>query len=909
MDITKNFVHLHVHSYYSINDGISSVKELVDKAIDCNMSGMALTDHGNMYGIKEFFDYVSRVNKDRMHNGKEPFKAILGCELYVAKNGCKEQKNGIKDFGGYHLTVVAKSLQGYRNLVKIVSNSWTDGFYIRPRTDRKELEKYHEGLIVLSGCLAGEVPLKLINGDIDGARETIEWYHRVFGDDYYLELERHEVKDVSADADQEKYKNQEVVNGLLLDLARGYGIKVVCTNDVHFLNQDQADAHDRQICIATGKKMDDPHRARYSKQEWFKTCDEMDSIFCDIPEALSNTIDILNKVEIYSIDHKPELPLFPIPKEFGTEEELKSKYSEDLLFGEFTCDENGENYLSEEEGLERVQRLGGMNSLYQIKLESDYLEKMTIEKACQIYGEPLSSEVKDRLRFELHVIKTKGFARYFLIMQDLINSLKENYGVMVGPGRGSAAGCLVAFCLGITKIDPLKYDLLFERFISLNCDALPDIDTDFDEEGRLLAHKYLEDKYGKNCCAYIVTFATMYPQRVIKYVAKLENIPDSVSDALCNEIPPYLPNWLRMNLTNICRTVPAFKKVEKSRKPAMRNLIKYSKMLEGTICGTGIHACGFIVSHGAISDWVPVCVMDNPYEKDQRIICSQYEGRIVESTGLVKMDFLGLRTLTELKAVLLNIKRNQGVDINLDLIPVDDEKTFALYQQGQTVGTFQFESVGMQKYLRDLHPTVFDDLVVMNALYRPGPMVYIPSFIARKNGYEEITCDIPCMEKYLKDTYGITVYQEQIMLLSRLLADFSREESDILRKAMGRRKQDIIDALKPIFIERGSKNGHNPHVLEKIWKDWETYACYAFNKSHAVCYTWIAYQTAYLKANYPVEYMAAMMESRKSNKSDLKMLIKECKRMGLKLVSTDLIGKDEIQIIGDEIHFGKKIMK
>ena len=909
MDSLKNFVHLHVHSHYSIYDALSSVKNLVDKAIECDMPGMALTDHGNMFGIKDFYDYVNKLNKDRETKGIDPFKPIFGCELYVAKNGNKDHKAFPKDLGGYHLTVLAKNERGYRNLIKIVSNSWTDGFFMRPRTDRKELEKYHEGLIVLSGCLAGEVPVKLLNDDIIGSREAIEWYHRVFGDDYYLELERHEVKDSSIIANREKYKCQEKVNRQLKQLAKEYGIKVVCTNGVHFTNQDQADAHDRLICLGTGKELKEPNRTYYSKQEWLKTYDEMATVFEDIPEALSNTLDILNKIELYSIDHKPVLPAFPIPTEFGTEKEWREKYTEESLLHDFSCGENGEKCMSEIECIERINRLGGINELYQIMLEHDYLEKISMDRAYQIYGKPLPSDVEDRLRFELHAIKTKGFSRYFLIMQDLVNSLRSNYGVMVGPGRGSAAGCLVSFCLGITRIDPLKYDLIFERFINLNRDVLPDIDIDFDEEGRFLAHKYLEDKYGKDCCAHIVTFSTMYPQRVIKNLAKLEKIPDSVSESLCEEIPPYLPNWMRMNMTNICLTVPAFKKAEKSREPAMRNLIKYSKILEGAICGTGVHACGFVISQGPISDWAPVFTTDNPDEKWNSIVCTQYDGMRIESAGLVKMDFLGLKTLSEIKAALLNIKYSRGIDINLDEIPIDDPNTFELYQQGNTIGVFQFELSSMRKWLRYLHPTTFDDLVALDALYRPGPMDYIPVFVSRKNGKEKITYDIPCMEKYLKDTYGVTVYQEQIMLLSRLLADFTREESDILRKAMGKRKKEIIDVLKPQFIERGKKNGHNPRILEKIWKDWEHFGCYAFNKSHAVCYTWIAYQTAYLKANYPVEYMAAIMESRKSQKSELNILIKECKRMGVCLVSSDVIDKDKIQIVGDEIHLGKKLMK
>ena len=888
----EDFIHLHVHTYYSILDGQSSIKRLVNKAIDDGMKGMAITDHGDMFGIKEFHDICNDVNKGRKKAGLEPFKPIFGCEMYVARRGDKSLKEHKEDLGGYHLIVLAKNANGYKNLIKLVSNSWVDGFYNRPRTDRMELEKYHEDLIVCSACIAGEVPAKILKGDIAGAREAIEWHQRLWGDDYYLELQRHEVTDPNIRANRETFPMQQQANKVLIELAKEYGIKLICTNDAHFVDKENAEAHDHLLCLSTGKDLDDPTRMLYSKQEWFKTRQEMNDIFSDVPEALANTLDILNKVEVYSLDNDPIMPFFPIPEDFGTEEEWRQKFTEQELYDEFTSDENGENQLSPEEGNKKIKKLGGYDKLYRIKFEADYLAKLAYKGAHKIYGDPLSKVVDDRIRFELHIMKTMGFPGYFLIVQDFINSARDELGVMVGPGRGSAAGSVVAYCLGITKIDPLKYDLLFERFLNPDRISLPDIDTDFDDDGRGKVLKWVEDKYGHDNCAHIITYATMATKNSIKDVARVEKVPLAISNALCKAIPDRLPDvdgkTPKMNLANAIKAVPELREAEASSDKALANTIKYAKMLEGTVRGTGIHACGFIICRDPISDHVPVSTADDPDFKGVKTNCTQYDGHVIESTGLIKMDFLGLKTLSELKEACENIKRTRGIEVDLDTIPIDDSKTYELYQQGRTVGTFQFESDGMRKYLRELKPTVFEDLIAMNALYRPGPMAYIPQFIRRKHGEERITYDIPIMEKYLKDTYGITVYQEQVMLLSRLLADFTRGESDALRKAMGKKKKDIVDAMKPKFIEGGKKNGHNPEVLEKIWADWEAFASYAFNKSHAACYSWVAYQTAYLKANYPAEFMAAIMSRRRDQITEITKLMDECKQMGIATLGPDV---------------------
>ena len=884
----QDFVHLHVHTYYSILDGQSSISRLVDKAIGNGMKGMAITDHGDMFGIKEFFDYCNGVNGKRAKEGLEPFKPIFGCEMYVARHRKEDKVKENGDRSGYHLIVLAKNYKGYKNLIKLVSNSWIDGFYGRPRTDRADLERYHEGLIICSACIGGEVPKKIINDDIEGAREAVQWYHNLFGDDYYLELQRHEVKDPSQRANRETFPLQQKANKVLLELAKEYGVKVICSNDAHFVDEENAEAHDHLLCLSTGKDLDDPTRMLYTKQEWFKTREEMNDVFQDVPEALSNTLEILDKVETYDIEHAPIMPFFPIPEEFGTEEQWREKFTPEQLFDEFTSDENGENQLPREEGEKKIKKLGGIDKLYRIKFEADYLAKLAYEGAERLYPTPLTDEVSERIKFELHIMKTMGFPGYFLIVQDFINSAQQELGVMVGPGRGSAAGSVVAYCLGITKIDPIKYDLLFERFLNPDRISLPDIDTDFDDDGRGRVLEWVEEKYGHENCAHIITYGTMATKNSIKDVARVEKLPLDKANYLCKLIPDKLPDGLKMNIGNAIKCIPELREAEASADPKLRNTMEYAKMLEGTVRGTGIHACGFIICRDPISDWVPVSVAEDKNDPGHKLHCTQYDGHVIESTGLIKMDFLGLKTLSILKEAVENIRITTGKVIDLETIPIDDADTYRLYAEGRTIGTFQFESPGMQKYLRELQPTVFEDIIAMNALYRPGPMDYIPSFIARKNGREEIKYDIPCMEKYLKDTYGITVYQEQVMLLSRQLADFTRGESDALRKAMGKKKKAIVDAMKPKFIEGGKKNGHDPAVLEKIWGDWEKFASYAFNKSHATCYSWVAYQTAYLKAHHPAEYMAAVMSRNLDNITEITKLMDECKAMGIPTLGPDV---------------------
>ena len=937
------FVHLHVHS---ILDGQASIQRLVDKAMADGQPGIAVTDHGDMFGIKEFYNYVQKVKgkcKDKaaeaeariaaLRDGTETcadpaaeiakcerqleecrrklaFKPIIGCEVYVARRRLHD-KEGKPDQSGYHLILLAKNLKGYHNLIKIVSKAWTEGFYMRPRTDRTEIEKYHEGLICCSACLAGEVPRAITANDLEKAEESIRWHKKVFGDDYYLELQLH--KATVERANHEAYPMQLHVNKHLRQLAAKHNVRMVCTNDVHFVDEDNAEAHDRLICLSTGKDLDDPKRMLYSKQEWLKTTAEMAAIFGQTdPEAMSTTVDICNQIECYSIDHAPIMPNFEIPKEFGTEEEYRARLTEQDLFEEFTRDENGNVVMSEEEGLKKIQKLGGYDKLYRIKFEADYLAKLAYDGAKRLYGEPLTDEVYERIKFELHIMKTMGFPGYFLIVQDFINSAEDELGVMVGPGRGSAAGSVVAYCLGITKIDPIKYDLLFERFLNPDRISLPDIDTDFDDDGRGKVLEWVEDKYGHDKVAHIITYGTMATKNSIKDVARVEKLPLDISNRLCKAIPDKLPDGLKMNLTNAIKCVPELREAEASANPQMANTIKYAKMLEGTVRGTGIHACGTIICRDAISDWVPVSTAEDKNDPGHKLLATQYDGHVIEETGLIKMDFLGLSTLSIMKETVENIRlTHDGFTLDLDTIPIDDELTYKLYQEGRTIGTFQFESAGMQKYLRELRPTVFEDLIAMNALYRPGPMDYIPSFIARKNGKEPITYDIPCMEKYLKDTYGITVYQEQVMLLSRQLADFTRGESDALRKAMGKKKKAIVDAMKPKFIEGGKKNGHDPKVLEKIWGDWEKFASYAFNKSHATCYSWVAYQTAYLKAHYPAEFMAGNMSRCLNDITKITKLMSECQAMNIPCLGPD-VNESEQKFSANkkgEVRFGLSAIK
>ena len=830
------FVHLHVHSQYSILDGQAPVKALVDKAIADGMRGMAITDHGNMFGIKEFHDYVNKLNKKR--GDDEKFKPIFGCEVYVA-NKDRHDRNDKRD-NGNHLILLAKNLKGYKNLIKIVSHAWTEGMYYHPRTDHSELEKYHEGIICSSACLGGEVPQLIMGGRMQEARETIKWFKQVFGDDYYLELQRH--KATVARANHETYEKQCLVNDALIQFAKELDIKLICTNDSHFVNEEDADAHERLICLSTGKKLTDENVMLYSKQEWFKTQEEMNGVFADIPEALQNTNEILDKIEIYSIDHGPILPDFPLPDGF--------------------------------------------------KDEDDYLRYLVYEGAKERWPE-LSDEQRERLDFELETIKNMGFPGYFLIVQDYIR-MAPKLGCTVGPGRGSAAGSAVAYCLGITKIDPLKYDLLFERFLNPDRISLPDIDTDFDDDGRAAVLNYVTEKYGAEKVAHIVTYGTMAAKSAIKDVARVEDLPLSESNRLAKFIPsspnemPEDKNGKKFKITvkNCLECFPEFRAELDNQDPRVGETIRFAEKLEGSVRSTGVHACGVIIGRDDITDWVPVSTATD--SDGEKIIVTQYEGGVIESTGLIKMDFLGLKNLSIINEALANIKLNHGKEIDIEKIPIDDPKTYELYCKGQTSGTFQFESAGMQKYLIELHPTCFEDLIAMNALYRPGPMDYIPSFINRKQGREPIEYDIPCMEKYLKETYGITVYQEQVMLLSRQLAGFTRGQSDTLRKAMGKKQIEKMNELEALFYEGGEKNGHDKKVLNKIWEDWKKFASYAFNKSHATCYSWVAYQTAYLKANYPSEYMAAVLSSNLNDVDKLSKYMDECRAMGIEVLGPNI---------------------
>ncbi|MBQ8423319.1 MAG: DNA polymerase III subunit alpha [Coprobacter sp.] len=913
------FVHLHVHTQYSVLDGQASVSALVDKAMADGMPGIAITDHGNMFGVKEFYNYIKKKNgklKDAIKSieskiadvknddperesklaelqaelekakAKKPFKPIIGCEMYVARKRMQD-KNGKEDQSGYHLIVLAKNEKGYHNLIKLVSKAWTEGFYMRPRTDRVELEKYKEGLIVASACLGGEVPQKIMKATPADVEEAIMWYKNMFGDDYYLEMQRH--KATVPNANHDTYEKQQQVNEQLIEYARKFGIKLICTNDVHFVDEVHADAHERLICLNTGRTLRESNPGMgYSKQEWMKTTAEMNEVFGDIPEALSNTLEIIDKVETYSIDHAPIMPTFAIPEEFGTEEEYRRKYTDEDIFNEFTRDENGNVVLSQEAAEKKIKVLGGYDKLYRIKLEADYLKKLAYDGAYKRYGNPLDKEIEERIIFELHIMKTMGFPGYFLIVQDFIAAAR-NMGVSVGPGRGSAAGSAVAYCLGITQIDPIKYDLLFERFLNPDRISLPDIDIDFDDDGRGEVLRWVTEKYGHEKVAHIITYGTMATKMSIKDVARVEELPLSESNRLTKLIPARLPEVdgksPKVNFKNCLAAIPELRAACETEET--RDTMKYAQMLEGNVRGTGVHACGTIICRDDITDWVPVSTADDK-ETGEKLLVTQYEGSVIEDTGLIKMDFLGLKTLSIIKEAIANVKLSRGIDVDIDTIDINDPATYKLYSEGRTVGTFQFESAGMQKYLRELQPSTFEDLIAMNALYRPGPMKYIPSFIKRKHGQEPITYDIPIMEKYLKDTYGITVYQEQVMLLSRMLANFTRGQSDGLRKAMGKKLKDKLDELKPLFLNGGEKNGHDRKVLEKIWADWEDFASYAFNKSHATCYSWVAYQTAYLKANFPSEYMAAVLSRSISDIGEITKFMDECKNMGIKVLGPDV---------------------
>lgn len=800
------FVHLNVHSHYSINDGCASIKELVDAAIKDKMPGIAITDNGNMFGVMELFDYVSRINNERRQIGKKPFKPIIGCELYVAP-GVKEDKKLCKHSKGFRLTVIAKNYQGYKNLIKIVSNSWTDGFYMRPRTDHHDLEKYHEGIIVLSGGVGSEVYSHVVSDDLAGLDAAIKWYKQSFGVDYYLELQRCADYDLKSDTPSNLMLEQQKVNAVLMQKAKEYGVKVVATNDVHYVAPDDLAAYNIQQCYATGKTMDEFAKTDILQFRWLTSRKHMCELFSDVPEAIASTMEIFDKVEFYDIRHAPIVPAINIPDGFGNERREK---------------------------------------------EDNYLEYLSFFKSKQIYGESLPKDVTDRLNFELQIIKQRAASGYFLFLQEVINTIQSELGVWVGPGRGSAAGSLVCYCLGITKIDPLKHELLFERFLSPEGMMFPDIDIDFDDEGRERVLEWLQQKYGKECCAHVVSFRTFSTANAFSTVARVSQMHTPETLAINKLLSGY--SW--RSIKNYVKYEPEIRKAIQKVGNPLRNAFANTAILERKICGLGVHACGVVVADKPVSDWAPVstCSIEDSKGNEQIVNCTQYEGCHVESSGLIKFDFLDFNTLSQMRDICASVKVHYDKDFDIEKIPIDDEKTMELFQTGQTDDVFQFSSKGMQKYLQKLHPTCFEDLVILNCMYRPGPMDYIATLVRQKHSKKAVKYIIPCSEKYLHNTYGIIVYQEQIMMLSRLIANFDRSESELLRKALGKRKMDVLSILKPHFIEGGIKNGHKKNALEKVWNEMERKGLYAFNKSHAVCYTWLAYQMAYLKANYPEEF-------------------------------------------------------
>ncbi|MBR1850271.1 MAG: DNA polymerase III subunit alpha [Bacteroidales bacterium] len=928
------FTHLHVHSHYSMLDGMSKIPDLVKKAKKNGMYAMALTDHGNMFGIKDFLDTVKKENgkvKDKIKevqaklelvaDGSDPakqaeleeelstlkgqiFKPIVGTEAYCARRTLHDKdknfrevnpetgRERITDRSGWHLILLAKNLQGYHSLCKLASIAYTEGFYDRPRIDHEVLERYKDGLIVCSACIGGELPQHIMRGDIEAAERTVVWFKKVFGDDYYIELMRHRTD--KPNANTQTYELQQRVNPVMIELARKHNVKIIATNDVHFVEEEHGEAHDHLICLATGRDYADPDRLHYTKQEWLKSPDEMEAIFADLPEALANTMEVAGKVETYSIDSDPIMPVFPIPEEFGTEEEWAAKFSDEDLFQEFTRNDKGEEVVSREEGEKKIKRLGGYSKLRRIKFEADYLEHLVWEGAHKRYGAELTEEQRERIVFELHTIKTMGFPGYFLIVSDYIRAAREQLGVSVGPGRGSAAGSVVAYCLWITDLDPLKYDLLFERFLNPDRISLPDIDVDFDDAGREKVLDWITQKYGREKVAHIITYGTMATKSSIADVGRVEKIPLSTVNQLKSLIPDRsFPDGVKdesgkapkVNLHNCYKYVPGLNDIMKNGPDELRQMLIYAEELEDTNRQVGIHACGVIIGSQDLTNVAPVCVIDNQ-------LVTQYDGHVVESVGLIKMDFLGLKNLTIIKNCINMVKKTKGIDVDIDHLPLDDEATYKLFCEGNTVGVFQFESAGMQKYLRELQPHVIDDLIAMNALYRPGPMDNIPEFIDRKQGRKPIKYDIPVMEKYLKDTYGITVYQEQVMLLSRLLAGFTRGQSDTLRKAMGKKQIEKMNELELLFYEGGEKNGHPKDILSKIWEEWKKFASYAFNKSHAACYSWVAYQTAYLKAHYPAEYMAAVMTSAQTDIKRVTELMDDCRRNGIQVLAPSVNESD-----------------
>ena len=808
------FSHLHVHTQYSILDGASNIPSLIDKVKSMEMEAIAITDHGNMFGVKEFHNYAT----------KKGIKPVIGCEIYVAKNSI-EEKSGKEDRSGDHLILLAKNLTGYKNLIKLVSIAWIKGFYYKPRIDKSLLSSYSEGLIASSACLAGEIQDEILNGTINAAEAALKSYIDIFGEDFYLEIQRHETYD--PEADRTAFPLQQKVIEAFKKLSAKFNVKIIASNDVHFINSEDAEAHDRLICINTAKDLDDPNRLRYSKQEFLKSEEEMRKIFSDIPEAIDNVAEVILKVEKYKLDHDPIMPDFEIPAEFSDKDE--------------------------------------------------YLRFLTYKGAKERWVD-LSEEQISRIDFELETIAKMGFPGYFLIVQDFLRAARE-MGVSVGPGRGSAAGSAVAFCLRITDIDPIKYNLLFERFLNPDRISMPDIDIDFDEDGREEVLKYVVNKYGHDKVAHIITFGTMGAKMAIRDVARVQKLPLPDADRLAKMIPER-PG---ISLSEAYAEIPELAKEKDSSNKLISQTLKYAEVLEGSVRQTGVHACGIIIGKDSLDNYIPLSTA-----KDTDLYVTQYEGNHVESVGLLKMDFLGLKTLSIIKDAIENIRKSRGIDINIDNLPLDDRKTFELFSNGETTGIFQFESTGMKRYLRDLKPNRFEDLIAMNALYRPGPMEYIPQFIKRKNGIDKIDYAIPVMEKYLDDTYGITVYQEQVMLLSQELAGFTKGQADSLRKAMGKKKKSLMDEMKALFLEGCQKNGFEEAKINRIWTDWEAFAQYAFNKSHSTCYALVAFQTGYLKANYPAEYMAAVLSRNISDIKKITIFMDETRRMGIEVLGPDI---------------------
>ena len=863
------FVHLHVHTQYSILDGAAAIKPLIKRAKALGMNAIAITDHGNMYGVKNFHDTATDAG----------VKPILGCEVYVVKNRFEKDKD---EKAGDHLILLAKNLEGYHNLCKMVSYSFTEGFYYKPRIDKQLIEQYHEGLICCSACLGGEVPQAIMHNDIEEAERVVQWFKNIFGEDYYLELQLHPSGDPQKDADV--YENQLRVNKVILELAAKYGVKYICSNDVHFILAEDAVAHDHLICLNTGRDLDDPNRMRYTFQEYLKSPEEMAALFPDHPEALATTLEIADKCEDYKLTHAPLMPNFPPPEDFP------------IALGELR-----ESFVKKIEDEEMLAKIGACATVPELeelvagdKELSDrlmvakqycYLKDLTYKGAHMRYGDVLDEKTEERIKYELSTIEWMGFPGYFLIVWDYIRAARE-MGVSVGPGRGSAAGSVVAYCLKITNIDPLKYDLLFERFLNPERISLPDVDVDFDEDGRADVLRYCVQKYGQKRVAQIVTFGTMAPKMAIKDVARVQKLALSESDRLSKLVPDKITPDKKHGETPfdfVYKESPELAAERESPNQLIRNTLKYAEKLEGSIRQTGVHACGVIIGQDDLEKFAPMAIA-----KDAELNVVEFEGKEVESVGLIKMDFLGLRTLSIIKDAVENVKAVHGVDVDIDGISLDDAPTYEVFARGDTTGLFQFESPGMKKHLRNLKPNRFEDLIAMNALYRPGPMEYIPNFIARKHGQEPVTYEIADMEEYLNDTYGITVYQEQVMLLSQKLAGFTGGEADTLRKAMGKKKRDVLDKMKPKFIEGCKQRGHDEKICDKIWGDWEAFASYAFNKSHSTCYAYVAYQTGYLKAHYPSEFMAALLSRNLADIKQLTLYMNECKRMGIRVLGPDI---------------------